>query len=253
MSTDRQPHCASLSLATVVACGRMVASGALGCTVLVVEDEAKVREAYCRILDAEGYTTVGARHLVQATSLLDCSKLRFDVAVLDLKLPDGCGADLIGPLLRHHAACRAVVLSGKQDRTAVVRALEVGAHEFLPKPISPRELVDHVDLARQSSRSWRMALAWATGEDCREQLAPHTGVEGTSQGPPITDAQRAVLSLLERGLTNSEIAHLLQISQNTARNHVSAVLSKLGIPCRSQVPARALGRLRRVPSTNLGE
>ncbi|RYZ14563.1 MAG: response regulator transcription factor [Alphaproteobacteria bacterium] len=111
---------------------------------LVVDDEAAIRRFLRSALVAEGFEVTEARDL--ATARHSISTIRFDVAVLDLGLPDGNGADLIGTL-QAAGAPAVIVLSALDDEPRKVAALDAGADDFVSKPFGVAEFMARVRAA----------------------------------------------------------------------------------------------------------
>lgn len=111
---------------------------------LVVDDEAAIRRFLRSALVAEGFEVTEARDL--ATARHSISTIQFDVAVLDLGLPDGNGADLIGTL-QAAGAPAVIVLSALDDEPRKVAALDAGADDFVSKPFGVAEFMARVRAA----------------------------------------------------------------------------------------------------------
>lgn len=107
-------------------------------TVLVVEDEAKIRSFLRISLQAEGFQIFEAANLAIARDLLQ--HIELDAVILDLGLPDGDGQSFIGELKTHYQL-PLLILSARDDEEEKVRALENGANDYLTKPFGIRELI----------------------------------------------------------------------------------------------------------------
>jgi CheY-like chemotaxis protein/two-component sensor histidine kinase len=124
--------------------------------IVLVEDHASIREALASTFEGEGFEVVGqAGSMAQARGMLEETEHPIDVAVLDLGLPDGYGADLIKERREKHPQAQALVLSASLDRANIARAVESGAAGVLSKTAHLEEVVE----GRNSSiRSW--AQGW---------------------------------------------------------------------------------------------
>lgn len=118
-----------------------------GETVLLVEDDAVFRAALGRALTQRGFQVVEAGTVAEA--LTQARRSPPSNAVLDLRLPDGSGLDLLGELLRNAPALRAVILTGWGSIATAMQAVRLGAVDFLAKPVDP----DLVALALRADRS----------------------------------------------------------------------------------------------------
>ncbi len=198
--------------------------------ILLVDDHASFRQGVAAALQAEPDLTVAgqAGSLAEARTMLD----GFDVAVVDLGLPDGFGGDLIRELRAANPRAQTLVLSATGERTEIARAVESGAAGVLHKSAEMAEVTDAV--RRLHAGQTLMPL-----EDVVELLRfagvrkdeEHDAKQAISS---LTEREREVLSLLAEGLEAQEIAARLYISAKTERNHVASILSKLGVHSRLQ-------------------
>jgi DNA-binding NtrC family response regulator len=113
--------------------------------VLVVDDEAYVRDSLCRMLQGEGWATQAAIHAEQALELL--SRERIDAVVSDLRMPGGDVFDLLEALRGDAAPVPVIVITGVGTVSEAVRAMKAGAFDFLQKPVDPDELLILVERA----------------------------------------------------------------------------------------------------------
>jgi DNA-binding NarL/FixJ family response regulator len=155
-----------------------------------------------------------------------------DLAILDLGLPDGRGAELIPDLRAGNPGMRALVLSASEDRSEVAWAVELGAVGFLHKAASTDEVLDSVRRLRAGETLLPLEevvdlLRFAGSRKEREYEARQALAQ-------LTDREREVLALLAEGLEAEEIAGRLHISAKTERNHVANILAKLGVHSRLQ-------------------
>ena len=198
--------------------------------ILLVDDHASFRQGVAAALEAEpGLTVAGqAGSLAEARTML----VGFDVAVVDLGLPDGFGGDLIRELRAANPRAQALVLSATGDREEIARAVESGAAGVLHKSSDMAEVANAV-------RRLRAGQTLMPLEDVVELLRfagarkdeEHDARQAISS---LTERELEVLSLLAEGLEAQEIAARLHISAKTERNHVAKILSKLGVHSRLQ-------------------
>jgi DNA-binding response OmpR family regulator len=119
--------------------------------ILVVDDEPNVRLGYRTTLEAEGYTIVEAH--CGAKALDDLADGSFDLAILDLRMPDMDGLELLGQMRKHGYVTPSVIITAHGDVPHAVHAMKLGAIDFLQKPLTPEELRNVVSdvLARHST------------------------------------------------------------------------------------------------------
>ena len=109
--------------------------------ILVIDDDAELRAVLRRPLAAEGYTVTEADCIAEGRRLAATSGKRFDLVILDLRLPDGDGCDLCGELRRQGLRVPVLLLSGVGDEAEMVRALDSGASDYVVKPFRIHELM----------------------------------------------------------------------------------------------------------------
>jgi two-component system response regulator AtoC len=105
--------------------------------VLIVDDDANTRDALAAIAHAEGFTTAGAGGVAEARVQL--VRQRPDVVMMDLKLPDGSGMDLIGDL-EDRSSIETILITGHASVETAVEALRLGAADYLTKPVNLQRL-----------------------------------------------------------------------------------------------------------------
>jgi DNA-binding NarL/FixJ family response regulator len=161
-----------------------------------------------------------------------------DLVMLDLGLPGCTGLQALERFRERHPALPVVVFSGTSDTASITAALDLGAMGFIPKT-SPREvLVSAVRLVVSGGVYVPPEALNSAGADTQTPAAAVT-LEQLHLSPRQTE----VLALLLKGLPNKLIARRLQISENTTKIHVSAVLHALGVSSRTQalIAANRLG------------
>lgn len=207
--------------------------------VLIAEDHPLFREALTALLSGLPDATVVATTDTVAGLLDAAAASSPDVAVVDLSLADGSA---LAGLDRLHAiapTCRVLILSSADDDAAVYAALRAGAHGYLLKSSAPDEI----------ARAVRTIAAGDGVYDgpVLESITRHmvTGGRASSSAifPQLSDRERDVLALIARGMSNTEIADHYVLSLKTVRNHVSNILTKLGVATRAEalVAAREAG------------
>ena len=206
--------------------------------IVVVDDHDLFRIGLTSMLSAQpDIAVVGQASRGQmGVKLVD--ELAPDVVLMDLRMPDLEGPDATRAILERRPSTRVLaltVLSGDGD---VAAAMEAGACGFLAKD-GP---IDDVAVA---VRAAARGVAWLSpraaelvlGRVRRDELEP-----GSNHGPlePLSPRELEVLRLLARGMENTTIAATLEISPRTAKNHVSSILRKLGVPGRIQAAVYAV-------------
>jgi len=181
--------------------------------VLLAEDQALLRGALAEILDREDDVAVVAQVGRGDEVLPAALRTRPEVALIDVELPGRDGIACTADLREHLPACRVLVLTVFNRPGYLRRALENGARGYILKDTAPRDLV----------RAIRAAAAG--GRVIDPELATTALYEGAS---PLSQRERQVLALTNRGASVGEIAGALSLSRGTVRNHLSIAIQKLG-------------------------
>jgi DNA-binding NarL/FixJ family response regulator len=196
--------------------------------VLVIDDHGLVAETLKATLsEQEGIAVVGLASNGEDGINLAVS-LTPDVALVDFRLPDMTGAEVIRALSEKVPSCRCVVLTGSGQDRALLDSLDAGAIGFLTKHQRFSEVVAAVRAAAIGEATVSPALLGRVLPVLRS---------GSDPGK-LTPREREVLELMASGKPNNEIAEALFVSVNTIRNHVANILTKLG--ARTRVEAVAI-------------
>ncbi|HTZ20406.1 MAG TPA: response regulator transcription factor [Opitutaceae bacterium] len=165
-----------------------------------------------------------------AAAIAECSRLKPDLLLLDIGLPDGSGLEACRRILQQQPDLRVIVLTGSSTDDFVQEAILAGAHGYLMKEIKPKALaqavVDVMDgksVFDHDSTARAMRLV-------RAQAAPTVGESLAT----LSLQERRVLALVAEGQTNKEIGTALSLSENTVKNYLSNVFEKLQVQRRSQ-------------------
>ena len=198
--------------------------------VLLVEDHAVVRELFASVFDREPDFEVVA----QAGSLAEArgSLEGVDVAVLDLRLPDGEGTDLIPELRANNVHGTTLVLTASLDLGTYARAVRAGASGVLHKSASLREVMDAM---RRLVAGEALLAQKEVVELLRIADREHTeGHKARVSFERLTPRERDVLEALAEGLNDKEIAARLSVSVGTTRGHKAGILAKFDVHSRLQ-------------------
>lgn len=210
--------------------------------VLLVESDPRMRFVIAQELLADSRVNL----LGQADSLRDGKRLmaqhEFEVMLVDLRLADGTGLELIAELKRQRPFAEAIALSGQEDEMHAVQAFRAGATGFLVKnswfrnfPQAVLEVVNGgaaltPNLTRRLLRQWQAAA---------DQSSPPQLREGRQA---LSAREKSVLRLVASGLSSPEIGSRLTISAETVNTHVKSIYRKLQVRSRAQAVNMATHR-----------
>jgi DNA-binding NarL/FixJ family response regulator len=205
-------------------------------SLLVVEDDPRLQEAAGLLLRASGYQTAVARTGAEALSRLAAQP--FDVAVVDLGLPDMDGTELIASVVRRWPKMPVLVLTVADTRERILAALRAGACGYLFKedmgtrlaPALEEVLAGGVPLSPAAAQLVLATVRRAPPEPTRPAEAA------------LTSREHRVLELLTSGLTYEEVAQVLEVSINTVRTHVRSIYAKLDVNTKAEAVMVALGQ-----------
>ncbi len=196
--------------------------------VFLVDDHEVVRRGLIDLLSSDPELDVIGEAGSVAEALARIPALQPDVAVLDVRLPDGNGIELCRDLLSRLPDLRCLMLTSFTSDEAMLDAILAGASGYVVKDIKGMELasaIKEVGSGRSllDSRAAAALMAKLRGEG--DDTDPLSG---------LTDQERILLNLLGEGLTNKQIATQMFLAEKTVKNYVSRLLAKLGMERRTQ-------------------
>ena len=198
--------------------------------VLLVDDHAVVREGLRAFLQLQHDIEVVGEADGGETALAVAARVKPDVVLMDLLMPDGGGIAAIRELRTTEPQARVLVLSSYVDDAQVFSAIQARAGGYQLKDIQPEALADAI----RDVHAGRPALhAEAQARLMHRAADPPAGSQ-------LTPRERDVLRLLAEGFPNKEIARRLFVSEKTVKTHVSSILQKLGVQDRTQAALAAV-------------
>jgi two-component system response regulator DevR len=195
--------------------------------VFLVDDHEVVRRGVAEVLEDDSGITVAGEAGSVAEALARVPAVRPDVVIIDMRLPDGDGADLCRDLRERIPGLRCLVLTSFSEQEALDAAVRAGASGFLLKQVRGPALVTAV----------RTIAAGGTLFDEVAPAAsrpPGTGTAGGDRLATLTEQERTVLRLIGEGLTNRQIGARMGLAEKTVKNYTSHLLAKLGLERRTQ-------------------
>ncbi|MFV0134785.1 response regulator [Streptomyces sp. HMX87] len=201
--------------------------------VFLLDDHEVVRRGVHELLSGEGDIQVVGEAGTAADALARVPATRPDVAVLDVRLPDGSGVEVCREIRSRDDAVRCLMLTSFADDEALFDAIMAGAAGYVLKDIRGGELLTAVrDVAAGRSLLDPVATARVL-----ERLRDGGGARTDDRLARLTEQERRILDLIGEGLTNRAIGERLHLAEKTIKNYVSSLLSKLGMQRRSQAAA----------------
>ena len=203
--------------------------------VFLLDDHEIVRQGLKALLDAEPDLDVVGEAGTAQEALDRVPALRPDVAVLDVRLPDGDGITVCRELRAGLPDLACLMLTSFSDDEALFSAILAGASGYVLKQIRGNDLVGAI---RTVGAGGSLLDPQATS-----RLLQRMRTEATHSSPldVLTDQERRILELIGEGLTNREIGQRMFLAEKTVKNYVSSVLTKLGLVRRTQAAVLVTG------------
>jgi DNA-binding NarL/FixJ family response regulator len=196
--------------------------------VFLVDDHEVVRRGVADVLSTDPDITVVGEAKNAAEAMSRVPALRPDVAVLDVRLPDGDGVTVCRDLRARLPDLGVVMLTSYSDDEALFQAIMAGAAGYLLKQILGQDLVTAVRTVAAGGSLLDPAATAAVLARMRRATEPAGPLAG------LSDQERTVLDLIGEGLTNRQIGERMFLAEKTVKNYVSHVLAKLGMERRTQ-------------------
>ncbi len=203
--------------------------------VFLLDDHEVVRRGLRELLEAEDDIEIAGEASNAEEALARVPPTSPDVAVLDVRLPDGDGVEVCREIRSRHPEIQCLILTSYSDDEALFQAIMAGASGYLLKQIRGTDLVDAVRRV-------------ASGQSLLDPTMTARVLERIRQPPEtderlarLTEQERRILDLIAEGLTNRQIAEQVHLAEKTVKNYVSNLLSKLGMERRTQAAVFAAG------------
>lgn len=201
---------------------------------LIVEDlpearswlDASLHSAFPSVITSSAPTLAAARNLIH--------NARYDLALVDIGLPDGSGVQLIAELANQSPDTLCVVTSVFDDDQYIFSALRAGARGYILKDQSREDLVAML----QGIVAGQPPLSPAIARRLLSFFAPHQGAPEAN----LTDREQEVLGLIAKGYTIARVSEILGITRNTAAGYVKIIYRKLNISSRAEATLEASRR-----------
>ncbi|GIG63314.1 DNA-binding response regulator [Longispora fulva] len=201
---------------------------------MIADDQELVRTGFRLILTARGIDVVGeATDGVEAVAL--ARRLRPDVVLMDIRMPNMDGLQAASRILTHLPDCRIIMLTTFDLDKYVYAALAAGASGFLLKDVTPAHLAAAIRLVNTGDA----LLAPSITRRLVERFATATPEPGAAPAvhrdlAALTPREREVLTLMGHGRSNTELAQDLTLSEATVKTHVARIFAKLSLRDRAQ-------------------
>jgi two-component system, NarL family, response regulator DevR len=196
--------------------------------IFLVDDHEVVREGLAELLSAVPDFEVVGEAGTAGQALPRILAARPDVAILDLRLPDGNGVDICRDVRSALPSTHCLILTSYDDQDAVLASVLAGASGYVLKEVRAAALIDAIRQAAMGRSLIDPALIAAVVQRVTNKSPKDAKLAS------LTDREREVLDLVAEGLTNRQIGERMFLSDKTVKNYVSSLLGKLGLGRRTQ-------------------
>jgi len=205
--------------------------------IVLADDQTLVRSGIRGLLELTDDIRVVAEASDGPSALAAIDSAQPDVVLLDIRMPGMSGIEVLRAMSLRGLQAPAILLTTFDDDQALLDGMRAGARGFLLKDISLDRLARAIRDVARGETVFRPAIT----ERVMQALAGKpAGFESLQLAERLTVRETEILSLMAAGMNNREIADALAVSEGTIKNHVSSVLSKLGVRDRVRAVLRAL-------------
>ncbi|MBX5445331.1 response regulator transcription factor [Sphaerobacter sp.] len=217
--------------------------------VLIVDDHPLFRQGLRRLIEDEAGLHVVAEASNGYKAMQQADVYRPALALVDVQLPGVTGLNVVRALKEEYPHVRAIVLSTYQSDDLVLAALQAGAAAFATKDVVPELLLDTIQRVLRGERPIDTIIVSRPALARRLLLELRAGAPGEREGAPpaqsllpLSPREMEVLDCVAQGLSNKEIADTLYITEQTVKNHITAVYRKLHVQDRVEALTCAVRR-----------
>ena len=201
--------------------------------VFLLDDHEIVRRGLRELIDGEDDLEVVGEASTADEAIGRIPATRPDVAVLDVRLPDGSGIEVCREIRARHPDVQALMLTSFADDEALFSAIMAGAAGYVLKQIRGTELLDAIRRVAAGESLLDPAVTRRVLERLRQDKEEDEGLAR------LSEQERRILDHIAEGMTNRQIAESMFLAEKTVKNYVSSMLSKLGMERRTEAAAYA--------------
>lgn len=204
--------------------------------VMLIDDQNLVRQGVRSLLELAENIEVVAEAVDGQDGLNKIPEVRPDVILLDMRMPGMSGLDVLRSLNEAEYFPPTIILTTFDDDELVLGGLKAGAKGYLLKDVSLEELVGGIEAVSKGGSVVKPAV---TERLLKGLKGMETGFSSLEQPDPLTTRETEILRLMASGFSNKEIANSLDVAEGTVKNHVSNILSKMGVRDRTRAVLKA--------------
>ena len=216
-------------------------------SVVIVDDHPVFRQGLRDVLETDPDLFVVGEAATGERAIQLADEKEPNVMLVDINLPDIMGLQVTRRIVSNHPDIKIVVITGYDDLEQAFHAIRAGASAYCPKDVTPERLSQTIRIVQdggyvvgEREMSYDEILKWV--EDKIGQVDGKLTTEKEDSFVPLSPREMEILEHVTRGMSNKEIAYTLGISHQTVKNHMTAILRKLGAGDRTQAAVYALSR-----------
>jgi DNA-binding NarL/FixJ family response regulator len=205
-------------------------------SVLLVDDQTLVRQGIRSLLELSDAVKVVAEASDGEQAIELIPQVNPDVVLLDMRMPGKSGLDVLRILSERRQLPPTIILTTFDDDEIVLAGLKAGARGYLLKDVTLEQLVEAVKTVAEGGSLVRPAVSQRLLSGLDKMQNSFASLD---QPDPLTERETEILRLMAGGYSNREIANSLNVAEGTVKNHVSNILSKLGVRDRTRAVLKA--------------
>jgi len=204
--------------------------------VMLVDDQNLVRKGVRSLLELADEIEVIAEASDGAEAIRMIPEVAPDVVLLDMRMPGLSGLDVLRELSQNDTLPPTIILTTFDDDELVLAGIQYGARGYLLKDIALAELVSAIKTVAEGGSIVKPAVTQRLLKGLENLQNDFSSLD---QPDPLTDRETEILRLMAGGYSNKEIANSLSVAEGTVKNHVSNILSKMGVRDRTRAVLKA--------------
>ena len=204
--------------------------------VMLVDDQNLVRKGVRSLLELSEEIEVIAEAADGAEAIQSIPDVAPDVVLLDMRMPGLSGLDVLRELGQNETLPPTIILTTFDDDELVLAGIQAGARGYLLKDVALAELVNAIKTVAEGGSIVKPAVTQRLLKGLENLQNQFSSLD---QPDPLTDRETEILRLMAGGYSNKEIANSLGVAEGTVKNHVSNILSKMGVRDRTRAVLKA--------------
>ena len=205
-------------------------------SVCLVDDQNLVRQGIRSLLELSDAIRVVAEASDGAQAVATIPEVKPDVVLLDMRMPGMSGLDVLNALAPRGQLPPTIILTTFDDDQLVLAGLKAGAKGYLLKDVTLEQLVGAIRTVAEGGSLVQPAVTQRLLSGLEHMRNEFVSLD---RPDPLTDRETEILRLMASGFSNKEIANSLGVAEGTIKNHVSNILSKLGVRDRTRAVLKA--------------